>query len=89
MATVSPQSGVFFCGWIENNVMRKRMPRWCDFLRKAPSSVKSAGVHVVLSWYGMVSDLRGRRRKSFVSVSASQLRCSKKCLQNQLDIALF
>lgn len=48
---------------VENNVMRKRMPRWCVSLRKAPSSVKSAGVHSVLSVSGLVSDLRGGRRK--------------------------
>lgn len=63
MGIASPQSGVFLCRWIKNNVMRKRMPRWCDFLRKAPSSVKSAGVHLVLSLYGIVSDLRRGRRK--------------------------
>lgn len=64
MVTVSPQSGVFLCRWIENSVMRKRIPQWCYFLRKAPSSVKSAGVHTMLSLSGMVSDLRGRRRKT-------------------------
>lgn len=63
MVTVSPQTAVFLCRWVENNVMVKQMPQWCDFLRKAPSSVKSAGVHIVLSLYGIVSDLRGRRRK--------------------------
>lgn len=43
--------------------MRKGMPRWCVSLRKAPSSVNSTGVHSVLSLSGLVSDLRGERRK--------------------------
>lgn len=61
--TVSPESNVFPCRYVENNVMRKRLPRWCVSLRKAPSSVKSAGVHSVLSLAGLVSGLRGGRRK--------------------------
>lgn len=65
-------------------------------LRKAPSSVKSAGVHSVLSPSGLVSDLRGGRRKRagirrsccFVSTSAGQLRPCEKYVDNQLGIPL-
>jgi len=60
---VSPESDVFPCRCVEKNVRRKRMPRWSVSLRKAPSSVKSAGVHSVCSLAGLVSDVRGGRRK--------------------------